>query len=137
MLSTSSATWRAASARRLPSVTRRSRSRAAIRAARFTTVWATTTTRTNTSSSLRGEKRLLPLQDPRPNSDTRRVSRLHPSIAEAASPEGSCLCVRSVGCVVDDAEVEVDLRHVHALTDWVETGLDDLDTRLEGRGGLH
>jgi hypothetical protein len=38
---------------------------------------------------------------------------------------------------VDDSEVEVDLRHVHALTDRVAIGLDDLVTRIEVWAGFH
>src|ERR1700687_1866235 len=137
MSSTSSVTWRAGSARSLRSVTRRFRSRAAIRAARSTTVRAIITTRMSTLSSLLREKGLLALQDSPRDSDSRRVRRVHSSIAEAARAKRASLRVWGVGCVVDYPQVESDLRHVDAFTDRISIGLDDLVTRIEVWPGLH
>src|SRR6267143_383495 len=119
------------------SATPPSRSRAAIRAVRFTMGPASTTTLMRALSlSALGHKSILALQDPARDGDSRSVGRVHSSIAEAARAERSSLRVRSVGCVVDDSQVEVDLRHVHALTQRVTVRLHDLVTRVEIRPGL-
>src|SRR5215472_3893363 len=113
-------------AMRLRLATRPSRSRAAIRAARFITARASTTTRTSTRSLfLRGQS-LLALQDPPRHRDSGGVRRVHSPVAQAPRSERARLRVRRVGCVMDDAEVEVRLGHVHALVDGVAVGLADL-----------
>src|SRR5205807_191965 len=107
MPSMSSATWRTGCAAASTLGTRRSRSRAATRAARSITVAVSTTTRTSTRSAHRsGGQRLLALQNPPRESDSRRVSRIHPAIPEAARTERARLRVRSVRGVDGDAVVE-------------------------------
>src|SRR5712692_10013886 len=125
---------------RLQSDTPRSRSRVAIHVARSTTAPASTTTRTSTSClsarRLRRECVLL-LQDPPRESDSSRIRRVHASVAEAPSAQRTGLCVRRVGSVEDDAQVEAELRHVHAFAQRIAVWLCDFVTRVEVRARLH
>src|SRR5438105_6767313 len=134
--STSCATSKAGCASVSTSDIRPSRWRAVTPAARSTTAPTTTTTRTRWSSARR-DQRLLALQDPPRHGDSRGVGGVHPPVAQASRAEGACLGVRRVRCVVDDAQVEVDLRHVHALADRVTLRLPDLVARVEVGPRLH
>src|SRR5712692_1450911 len=136
MPNTSCETSSSACAGVLTSGTPRSRSRAAIPAERSTTVPASTTTRTPCLLR-RLDKRLLALQDPPRNRDSRRVRRVHPAIAEPTRAERARLRVRSVGGVVEDAQVEGQLRHVHALAGRKPLRVPDLVARIEVGPRLH
>jgi len=72
----------------------------------ITTERASTTTRTSTWSS--AQQHALALKDPPSHRDSRRVGRIHPSVAEPARPERASLRVGRIGCVMDDAQVEVE-----------------------------
>src|SRR6202521_5608369 len=148
-LSTSCATSRACFAESLRSATPRSRSRAAIPAARSITGPVTTITRISTASmsvrlrlgrSVRlslGQQNPLALQDPPRDRDSRRVRRVHPPVAQPASAQRARLRVRSVRRVVDDAKGEVYLGHGDALVQRVAVGLDDLVAGVEVWPRLH
>src|SRR5438874_13283018 len=132
-----SAISRPACAIALRSGTQRSRSRAATPAARSITAPECTTTRTSTCRLPLRDQRLLALQDPPPPRDSGGVGRVHPSIAQPARAEGARLRVRCVRGVVDNAEVEVGLRHVDALADRITVGLADLVAGVEVGTRLH
>src|SRR5712671_4020228 len=120
------------------SATPPSRWKAAIRAVRFTMERASTTTRMRPLSlSALGQKCILALQDPPRDGDSRRIGGVHSPIAESARAERPGLGVRSVGCVVDDSQVEIDLGHVHAFAQRVTIRLNDLVASVEIRPGLH
>src|SRR5260370_258465 len=138
--STSCATSRAGSVGALRSATRRSRSRAATHAARFITVRASTTTRTNTSfwsaHRLR-RQRLLLLEDPLRKGDSRRIRRVHAAIAQPPRAQSAGLRVRRVGGVEDDSQIETKLRHVPARAQWITVRLRELVTGVEVGACLH
>src|SRR5438093_2364919 len=133
----SSAGSRAGCATVSPSGTRRSRSRAATRAGRSTTERASTITRTPTWWLFLRQQRVLALKDPPRHRDSSRVGRVHAPIAEPPRAQRSRLRVGRVGRVVDDAEIKVRLRHVHALVDRVAVRLADLVASVEIRTSLH
>src|SRR5438034_9216006 len=120
----SSATSRSGSVVASPSGTRRSRSRAATRAARSITSRASTTTHTNTWSLLRRDQRLLALKDPPRHRDSSRVGRVHSPIAEPPRAQRSRLGVRRVGRVLDDSECIVRLSLVYNLVEGVDVLVD-------------
>src|SRR2546423_1535263 len=134
---TSSATSRGGCAIGSRSAIRRSRSRAAIRAARSSTARGSTTILIRTWSLLPPDQRLLALQDSPRHRDSGGVGRVHPSVAEPSRAQCSRLGVRGIGCVVDDAEVEMGLCHVHALVAGVPVGLADLVAGIQVRTRLH
>src|SRR4030081_2598492 len=136
MLSISFATSSAGSATGSTLAIRRSRSRAVTPAERSTTPPASTTTLTNGCWSS-AQQSVLALKDPPGHSDSRRVSGVHPAIAEAARTQGASLGVRRVRGVVDDAEVEGEPRHVDAFAERIPVRLSDLVAGVEIRAGLH
>src|SRR5260370_40483373 len=95
--------------------TPRSRAKAGTHAARLNTARASTTARTNTSCwsahRLR-RQRLVLLEDPPRQGDSRGVRGVHAAIAQPPRAQRAGLRVRRVGGVKDDSQVETKLRHV-------------------------